>query len=95
MKVFKISVLTLGTICLLGCDPAGYEFVFAEVLKHRHFVPLMIDELFDVPEQDESALHSIDSMQASQAEADRYGQFILEEFEMDDIDQVVDSWYIS
>jgi len=45
-------------------DPEVYEFVFAKILKHRHFIPLHIDEIFKVNIADEHDLHNTGSLAA-------------------------------
>ena len=75
-------------------DPEVVEFVFSKVCKHRHFVPLHVEEVFEVPEQSEEALHSLKSEMPSGEEVHNYFNFVKERFESDEqIDQYVNSWY--
>ena len=74
-------------------SPEVYEFVFGQILKHRHFVPLIIDEVYDVPEQDEDSLHADDSVKADPQTADHYGKLIIENYSETQIDKIVDNWY--
>lgn len=70
-----------------------YQFVFSKILKHRNFVPLIIDEVFDVPADDESSLHAADSLKADAETADHYGQMIIDNYSEERIDEIVSSWY--
>lgn len=70
-----------------------YEYVFGKILKHRNFVPLIIDEVYEVPEQDESSLHADDSIQADAETADHYGKLIIENYSECQINEIVDNWY--
>lgn len=70
-----------------------YEYVFAEILKHRNFVPIIIDEIFEVPEQDESQLHNYDSLKANKADAIKFAQRVKALYNDNEIDQIVNSWY--
>lgn len=74
-------------------DPSIYEFVYGKILKHRRFIPLHIDEVFEVPEVDELALHDNSSMQASEEVANQFGQKIIEKYNEYQINEIVDSWY--
>ncbi|NNE26739.1 MAG: hypothetical protein HKN09_07835 [Saprospiraceae bacterium] len=75
-------------------DPEVVEFVFSKVCKHRNFVPLHVDEVFEVPEQSEAELHSLESEMPSKEEVNTYFNFVNERFDSDDqIDQYVNSWY--
>jgi hypothetical protein len=76
-------------------NPAIYEYVFSEILKHRHFVPLYIDALFDVPPQSESELHTLDSFIAEEEEANALAKEIIEQYSESEIDHIVDRWYLS
>jgi len=76
-------------------NPAIYEYVFSEILKHRHFIPLIVDEVFEVPSQDESALHSTDSLTADIETADHYGQLIRENYSDKNIEELTSRWYLS
>lgn len=70
-----------------------YEYVYAVILKHRHFEALLIDEIFEVPQEDESFLHKSDSIQASSVEADVYARQILEKYTSEEIDEITSNWY--
>lgn len=76
-------------------SPGIYEFVFGEILKHRNFVPLMIDEIFDIPEQEESALHNDNGMKADDTLAIQYAEKVKEGFSDEDIDEIVNKWYLT
>ena len=76
-------------------SPGIYEYVFAEILKHRHFEPLIIDEIFQVPEQDESELHSLESLKADQKEALLYAERVKENYTDKQIDDIVQRWYLT
>lgn len=74
-------------------DSSIYEFVFSRILQHRNFMPLFIDEIFDVPDEDEDALHSQESIKADTETADHYGQMIHESYTEATIDKIVSNWY--
>ena len=77
-------------------DPEVYIWVFNKILKHRHFVPLNIDTLFDVPKGSESELHGLDSFSADEYEANKIGQRIIERYQdTKEIDDIVNGWYLS
>ena len=76
-------------------DPEVYKFVFGQILKHRNFIPLMIDQLYEVPTQNESALHDDQSMQPTSDVADHYGQMIKENYTDLQIDEIVNRWYLT
>jgi len=70
-----------------------YEYVYSLILKNRHLEALIIDEIFEVPEMDESFLHQSNSIKASGKEADDIGKLIKEKYSLEQIDTIVDSWY--
>lgn len=72
---------------------AIYEYVYSVILKHRHFEALIVDEVFDVPQEDESFLHSQDSISPGSEEADKCAAYILENFDNQNIDKIVSNWY--
>ena len=75
-------------------DPNIIEFVFRQICKHRHFVPLYIDEVFTVPKQAESALHQLESLVATKREAEGYFEQISNLYPDDgSLDQRVAGWY--
>lgn len=77
-------------------DPAVYEFVFSQILKHRHITPLYVDEVFDVKIENESALHDTGSVSSSPEIADQYGKQIINEHPSEDtIDAIIANWYIT
>ena len=76
-------------------NPDVYEYVYGEILKHRHFEPLIIDEVFEVPKQDESALHSGDSISADEETANHYAMMIKEGMKDEEIDEVVSKWHMT
>ena len=74
-------------------DPEIYNYVYSKILKHRNFVPLHIDEIFEVPNMEEDGLHNHHSMHADQSTADIYGKKIIEKYNDYHINELVDSWY--
>lgn len=74
-------------------DPEIYEFVYSKILKHRQFIPLHIDEIFEIPEVDESQLHNTNSMHATPEIANQFGEKIINHFNDYQIDEIVNSWY--
>ncbi|MDA8693542.1 hypothetical protein N9L92_05705 [Saprospiraceae bacterium] len=74
-------------------DPEIYNYVYSKILKHRNFVPLHIDEIFEVPNMEEDGLHDHQSMHADQITADTYGKKIIEKYNDYHINELVDSWY--
>ncbi len=77
-------------------DPDVYEFVFRKILKHRQFIPLHIDEIYQVDVQDEAALHQAGSLQTDPTTADLYAGMILEQYPSDEeIAEVVSRWYLT
>ena len=70
-----------------------YEFVYSEILKHRNFEALIIDEVFEVPEMDESFLHSEDSIKADSATADLIAKEVVESMNNEEIDEIVEKWF--
>lgn len=76
-------------------DPDIYEFVYGRILKKRHFVPLVISEVFEVPVQDEAALHKVDSIVADVETANHYGKMIAENYNSELIESIVANWYIT
>ena len=76
-------------------NPDVYKYVYGEILKHRHFEPLVIDEVFEVPEQDESALHDDDSYKADGDTANHYATMIKEGMTDASIDDLVSKWYLT
>ena len=74
-------------------SPGIYEYVYSMILKNRCFEALIIDEVFDIPEMDESFLHSLESIKAGDEEANNYGRIIMDRYTEQQIDEIVDSWY--
>ena len=74
-------------------DPEIYLYVYSKILKHRNFVPLHIDEIFEVPEMEEDGLHDGQSLQADTVTADSYGKKIIDKYNNYHIKELVDSWY--
>ena len=72
-----------------------YEYVFAEILKHRNFIPLIIDEIFKVPEQDESELHNDGGLKADKETALKYAATVKNEYSDERIDNIVSKWYLT
>ena len=77
-------------------DPAIYEFVFGKILKHRHFTPLHVDEIFPISVADEKELHNTGSLAADEQTANHYGELTAANYPNDlAIDKVVNSWYLT
>ncbi len=77
-------------------DPKVYIYVFEQILKHRNFIPLNIDEVFEVPKQSEDELHNLDSMKATFDEADVFGEEVFRKYSSDEeINTIVDNWYLT
>ena len=76
-------------------DSSIYEFVFSKILRHRNFIPLFIDEVFEVPEENEEALHDHDSMKADEDTANHYAMMIQESYTEEEIDDIISKWYLN
>ena len=77
-------------------DSEVYEFVFRKILKHRTFIPLYIEEVFDVNIEDEHDLHHMDSLQTTAHEANLIGKEIMEVYkENSQITEIVKGWYLT
>lgn len=77
-------------------DPEVCEFVFGKVLKHRHFIPLHVDEVFEVNIEDEKDLHNTGSLAADVPSANHFAKLIMEAHPSDEtIDAVVKDWYLT
>ena len=75
-------------------DPEVYEFVFGRILKHRHFLPLHIDEIYKVDVADEKELHNTGSLAADEKTATYFSELVAKEYPTDDnLDAVVAEWY--
>lgn len=75
-------------------DPQTYEFVFEKVLRHRYFVPLHIDEVFDVEIQNEKDLHATGSLQANSILASTYAKQVLQSYpNAKEMDAQVENWF--
>jgi len=74
-------------------DPEVYDYVYSRILKHRNYVPLIIDELFEVPTTDEAELHNEHSLQADQETANHYGRLVIENVAKAKVKAIVDEWY--
>lgn len=75
-------------------DPEVYEFVFHKVLQNRHFVPIVIDEVFEIDMQDEKELHDNGSLMPDLGSANSIGEEIKTSYpELSEIDSVIDNWY--
>jgi len=72
-----------------------YEFVFTKILKHRNFVPLIIDEVFKVPAQDETELHTESGLKASKEEANKYVMVVKKDYSDEKIKSIVNKWYLT
>jgi len=77
-------------------DPEVYEFVFGEILKHRHFTPLHIDEIYDVSIENEADLHNTGSLAADDATASECSEVIALAYPNDAaLDEVVSGWFLT
>jgi len=77
-------------------DPEVYEFVFSKILKHRHFIPLHIDEIFKVNIANEQDLHNTGSLVADAATATFFSELVAKEFPSDlELNKMVANWYLS
>lgn len=76
-------------------DPEIYEYVFSEILKHRNFVPLFIDEVFNVPEMSEAELHNDTSLKADEEAANYYADMVRDIYSTEQIDEIVGQWYLT
>ena len=78
----------------IAYDPEVYSFVFAHVLKHRNFHPLIINELFDVKKHGDQGLHSLESLVANTDEANAFGTQIMKAYpDSKAIDALTKNWY--
>jgi len=76
-------------------DPEVYEFVFSEILKHRYFLPLIIDEVFTIPEMDESELHDSEALTADEETANYYAEMIKNNYTEEEMNSITEKWYWS
>ena len=75
-------------------SPYIYKFVFGEILKHRQFKALYIDEILDVAINNEKELHKCGSIQADSKTANQYALMVMNEHETNEsIDAIVNDWY--
>lgn len=74
-------------------DPEVYEFVFSEILKHRYFLPLFVDEVFTIPEMDESQLHNSESIVADEESANYYAEMIKNNYTEAEMNGITEMWY--
>jgi len=74
-------------------DPSIYEFVFSNILKHRHFVPLHVDEIFNIDISDESELAVTDSLVATAEQANYYAELVNQEYDESSLHELVNKWY--
>ncbi len=78
----------------INYDPQIVEYVFKKVTKHRNFLPLYIDELFDVPAQDELGLHNLSSLKASEKMADQICDLITDKYpDVEQMNKKTSQWY--
>jgi putative phosphoesterase len=78
----------------LQYEPEIYEFVFSKVLKHRHMVPLYIEEIFDIEIDNEDQLHEVGSIKANSETANKFGKLIMDLHPTDEtIDPIVNDWF--
>ena len=77
-------------------DPEVYEFVFRNILKHRHFIPLHIDEIFAIKVENEDELHNLGSLVATDYQSHKYVNQIEELYsDPEQIDLIANSWYLT
>jgi len=77
-------------------DPEIYDFVFSKILKHRHFIPLYIEEIYPISIENEADLHNTGSLAADAQTANQYAAMIATEYpSLAAIDTVVDGWYLT
>jgi hypothetical protein len=75
-------------------DPEVCEFVFGNVLKHRHFIPLHVDEVYRVDVLDENELHKTGSLQADAETANHFAKIIMDTHPTDEtIVEIVRGWH--
>jgi len=75
-------------------DPEVYKFVFQRVLQNRHFVPIIIDEIFEINVQDEKELHDTGSLMPNLTTANSIGEQIKVLYpDLSQIDLLVNNWY--
>ena len=76
-------------------SPGIYEYVYSIILKHRNFEPLIVNEVFKVPDTDESFFHSHESIVCSSEDANQYAEKILKMYEEEEIDTITNRWYLT
>lgn len=75
-------------------DPKVVEYVFSKVCRHRHFIPLHINEVFTVPEQSEDELHALQSLAPDPILAKAIFDMVSKEYPDDNIiNEKVATWY--
>lgn len=74
-------------------DPTIYEFVFSNILKHRHFTPLHIGEIFKVDISEESELAVTDSLVATAEQANHYADLVDQAYDETTLNELVNNWY--
>lgn len=72
-----------------------YEYVFGEILSHRHFEPLIVDELFDVSVAAEEDLHDVDSIQPNEEQANAFAKAVIEKYSDEELDLLTSAWYLT
>ena len=77
-------------------DPEVYEYVYGKILQRRQFMPLIVDEVFDIPISGEAELHDGASLIADSPTALKYAQKLLAQYpDTTQVDEVVASWYLT
>ncbi len=77
-------------------DPEVYAFVYGEILKHRQFTPLYIDEIYPINIEDEQDLHHTGSLAADEKTANHYAGLIASTYPDDaSLDAVVEGWHLT
>lgn len=76
-------------------DPVIYEFVFGNILKHRHFTPLHIDEIYKVNIENEADLHNTESLAADGKTANDYAAKLRDKYAIEEINAIVNEWYLT
>ena len=75
-------------------DPSVYQFVFEHVLKHRHFIPLHVDKIYDIAVGSEDELHNLSSLKADPCVANQYATSISQKYPNDTaLNEVVNNWF--
>lgn len=74
-------------------DPELYACVYSEILKHRNFEILNIDDVFEIEQKDESHFHFDDSLKAEIKQANKLAKEINDRYSENEINSIVEQWY--